>query len=423
MASDRSRGVLLGLYRAALAAVDGERCVASQLRAQPLPGPVWAVAIGKAASAMLAGAFAVLGERLEHALLVTQHGYVQTRDFPRTEILEAAHPVPDATSLAAGERLLGVLATAPANITWLFLISGGASSLVEVLPARVTLADMQRVNRWLLASGLPIEQMNAVRRRLSRIKGGRLRAYLGGRPARVLSISDVPGDDPAIIGSGLLHATASEFAAALEFAALPEPLPAWLHALIDQTDTTPEGVPVAPIDTAIVARLDQALDAVARGANDLGYRLVRAPERLRGDAVEAGRHIAATLIAGAPGIYLWGGETTVCLPERPGRGGRCQQLALAAAQALAGQSGMYLLAAGTDGSDGPSDSPDDSDVAGACVDGQTIERGTVEGFDADIALMQADAGRFLEAAGDLLDTGPTGTNVTDVVIGLKTVAN
>ncbi len=411
MASDRSREVLLGLYRAALAAVDGERCVASQLRAQPLDGPIWAVAIGKAASAMLAGAFAVLGEQLEHALLVTKHGHVQARPFPRTEILEAAHPVPDATSLAAGERLLDVLATAPANISWLFLISGGASSLVEVLPTAMTLADMQRANQWLLASGLPIEQMNAVRRRLSRIKGGRLRDYLGGRPARVLLISDVPGDDPAIIGSGLLHAAS----AAAD--ALPAQLPAWLNALCAQTDAMPAEVSAAHIDTAVVARLDQALDAVARGAAALGYRVVRAPERLHGDAVEAGRNIAATLIAGTPGVYLWGGETTVRLPEQPGRGGRCQQLALAAAQVLAEQPGICLLAAGTDGSDGP------SDVAGACVDGWTLARGALDGFNAASALQQADAGRFLEAAGDLLDTGPTGTNVTDVVIGLKTVEN
>ncbi|MBI5040347.1 MAG: DUF4147 domain-containing protein [Gammaproteobacteria bacterium] len=427
MASDRSREVLLGLYRAALAAVDGERCVASQLRAQPLNGPIWAVAIGKAASAMLTGAFAVLGEQLQHALLVTKHGHVQGRAFPRTEILEAAHPVPDATSLAAGERLLDVLAAAPANISWLFLISGGASSLVEVLPTAMTLADMQRVNQWLLASGLPIEQMNAVRRRLSRIKGGRLRAYLGDRPARVLLISDVPGDDPAIIGSGLLHA------ASADADALPEQLPAWLNDLCAQTDAMSADVPAAHIDTAVVARLDQALDVVARGAAALGYRVVRAPERLHGDAVEAGRHIAASLIAGTPGVYLWGGETTVRLPDQPGRGGRCQQLALAAAQVLAEQPSICLLAAGTDGSDGPSnmmgnvmgDVVDDmaGDVAGACVDGRTLARGTLDGLDAASALQQADAGRFLEAAGDLLDTGPTGTNVTDVVIGLKTVEN
>ncbi len=398
-------GVLLEIYQAALTAVNGARCVADQLAVRPLAGRIWAVALGKAASAMLAGAFESLGERLERALLITKHGHVQGREFPRTEALQASHPVPDDSSLAAGQRLLDFMAAAPADITWLFLISGGASSLVEVLPEGVSMTEVQRANQWLLASGLPIGQMNAIRRRLSRIKGGRLCAYLGIRPARVLLISDVPGDDPAVIGSGLLHASAP--------GSLPEPLPAWLLALVNQGDGALVDQPTAQIDTEIVARLDEALDAAATVATAHGYRVYYNHERLCGDAMVAGQRIAAALLAGAPGVYLWGGETTVCLPDYPGQGGRCQQLALAAAQVLAGQDGVYLLAAGTDGSDGP------GDVAGACVDGRTLERGSSEGLDAATALQRADAGHFLEAAGDLLDTGPTGTNVTDVVIGLK----
>lgn len=410
MSPDSSRGVLLRLYQAALAAVDGERCVAAHLEARPPSGQagrVWAIAIGKAATTMLAGAFAALDGQLERALLIAKHGHLHGREFPRSEILEAAHPLPDVSSLAAGRRLLEFMAAAPADVHWLFLISGGASSLVEVLPEGVTLADVQRVNAWLLASGLPIERMNALRRRLSCIKGGRLRGYLGARPARVLLISDVPGDDPAIIGSGLLHAAA-------DIDALPNPLPAWLSALIDRAVTTSADLPTAHFETEIVARIEQALDAAAGLAAAHGFHVFRQRERLHGDAVVAGQRIAATLMAGAPGVYLWGGETTVRLPDQPGQGGRCQQLALAAAQVLAGQHGIYLLAAGTDGNDGP------GDVAGVCVDGHTLERGSLDGLDADIALRQADAGRFLEAAGDLLDTGPTGTNVTDVVIGLKT---
>jgi hydroxypyruvate reductase len=398
--------VLLEIYQAALTAVDGARCVAAQLTIHPLAGRIWAIALGKAATAMLAGAFESLGERLERALLVTKHGHVLGREFPRSEVLLAAHPVPDNSSLAAGQRLLDFMAAAPTDIIWLFLISGGASSLVEVLPESVSLTDVQRANRWLLASGLPIEQMNAIRRRLSRIKGGRLCGYLGQRPARVLLISDVPGDDPAVIASGLLHVTVSD-------ESLPAQLPAWLRALVNRNDAVLADKPTAQIDTEIVARLNQALDAAASVAAAHGYCVYRSHERLRGDALLAGQQIAATLRAGAPGVYLWGGETTVRLPDHPGQGGRCQQLALAAAQVLAGQDGIFLLAAGTDGNDGP------GDVAGACVDGRTLERGGLEGFDASSALQCADAGRFLEAAGDLLDTGPTGTNVTDVVIGLK----
>jgi len=399
-------GVLLEIYQAALTAVDGARCVAAELTVRPLVGGIWAVALGKAASAMLAGAFESLGERLERALLITKHGHLQGREFPRSEVLLAAHPVPDDSSLAAGQRLLDFMAAAPADITWLFLISGGASSLVEVLPEGVSLTEVQRANQWLLASGLPIGQMNAIRRRLSLIKGGRLCGYLGQRPTRVLLISDVPGDDPAVIASGLLHVTVSN-------ESLPAQLPVWLRALVNRDDAVLADQPTAQIDTEIVARLEQALDAAASVAAAHGYRVYRSHERLHGDALLAGQQIAATLRAGAPGVYLWGGETTVRLPDHPGQGGRCQQLALAAAQVLAGQDSVYLLAAGTDGNDGP------GDVAGACVDGRTLERGSLAGLDAAVALQCADAGRFLEAAGDLLDTGPTGTNVTDVVIGLK----
>lgn len=383
-----------------------------QLRSRPLAGRVWAVAIGKAAAAMLAGARQALGANLEHALLITKTGHAAGPWPAHCEVIEAGHPLPDAGSLRAGQRLLELLATAPEAVQFLFLISGGASSLVEVLPEGMTLEDLQRLNSWLLASGWPIGQVNALRRRLSRIKGGRLLAHLHGRPVRALLISDVPDDDPAVIGSGLL------FPAAEGFQSTPDAVPDWLHPWLERVAMQDDQANEWPQPEAeIVARLDQALDAAAGHALVLGYPVYRAPAHLDGDAAEAGVRIATTLLTGAPGIYLWGGETTAQLPEQPGQGGRCQHLALAAAELLAGRGDIVLLAAGTDGSDGP------GDAAGACVDGQTLLRGESEGLDAQRALAQADAGRFLEAAGDLLDTGPTGTNVTDLVIGLKTVAN
>lgn len=373
-----------------------------------MPGRVWAVAIGKAAAAMLAGARQALGDSLERALLVTKAGHAAGPWPAGCEIIEAGHPVPDAASLRAGRRLREWLAAAPPDVRLLFLISGGASSLVEVLPEGMMLEDSQRVNAWLLASGWPIGRMNALRRRLSRIKGGRLLDHLSGRNLRALLISDVPSDDPAVIGSGLL------FPASEVEDVNSDELPYWLRPWLECAVVQDAWTGARPrVEAEIVARLDQALDAAASSANALGYAVHREALRLDGDAVEAGRRIAAILIAAAPGIYLWGGETTVRLPERPGQGGRCQQLALAAAEVLSGHEGIALLAAGTDGSDGP------GDAAGACIDGQTIARGSQEGLDASIALRLADAGRFLEAAGDLIDTGPTGTNVTDLVIGLK----
>ena len=395
---------LLDVYRAALATVDGRRCVAARLRARPLRGPVCAVAIGKAAASMLDGAFDALGDRLRRALLVTKRGHASPHPDPRVQIHEAGHPIPDAASLAAGERLLGFLSAAPADVEWLFLISGGASSLVEVLPERIDLSVLQRLNAWLLASGLPIEQMNRVRQGLSRIKGGRLRGYLNARPARALFISDVPNDDPGVIGSGLLHASPAE-------GALP-PLPAEFARCLEANEA-PALVATSPVETEIVANLARALSAADQAAARLGFAVYRHTEPLAGDATETGRRLGAAMLAGSPGIHLWGGETTMVLPDRPGQGGRCQQLALAAAQVLDGCSDIALLAAGTDGSDGP------GEAAGACVDGRTLRRGRAAGFDVQQALSNADSGRFLEAAGGLIETGPTGTNVTDLVVALK----
>lgn len=406
----RRRALSLRLYQAALEAVDGRRCVRQWLREHPLDGPVRAVAIGKAAAGMHAGAADALGGALQQSLLITRRGYAPAATAG-VEVIEAGHPLPDANSLRAGERLLAFLADGSGEARWLFLISGGASSLVEAPVAGVSLADLQHLNQWLLASGLPIAQMNALRRRLSRIKGGRLRGQLHGRVARCLLISDVPGDDPAVIGSGLLFPPAQE--PALELAACPD----WLQRLLTRAGVStppPAPGPDTGIVAEIVAGLDRALDAAADAARAAGLPVQRAAGRLDGDAEATGQALAEALLRGGPGVYLWGGETTVRLPARPGQGGRCQHLALAAARMLAGHD-ITLLAAGTDGSDGS------GEAAGACVDGGTLARGTLEGLDARTALAQADSGRFLAAAGDLLDTGPTGTNVTDLVIGIKGV--
>ncbi len=402
----RVRDALLIPYRAALVAVEGGSCVREALRARPVEGPIWAVAIGKAAGSMLSGAFSELGTALQRALLITKYGYGPTPIPPRTELIEAAHPLPDANSLLAGSRLLEFVRQAPADIRFLFLLSGGASSLVEVLPPGVTLDDLQRANTWLLGSGLPIENVNAVRRRLSCIKGGRLRAYLGNQPVRALLMSDVADDDPRTIGSGLLHGDGG-------MDALPASCPAWLTRWLDSAQPVATSAPLMVPDTEIVANLEQALAAAALAAEPFGQPILRHRRRLDGDAAAAGQMLADDLIQAEPGFHIWGGETTVRLPAAPGVGGRCQQLALAAAQTLAGHAHIHMLVAATDGSDGP------TSTAGALVDSGTLERGRREGLNAEAALANADAGTFLAAAGDLIDTGPTGSNVNDIVIALK----
>ena len=404
------RRQLLECFHAAIDAVQGEHVVAAALCEQILPEKLGVVALGKAAAAMWSGAEQVLDTRLQAGLILTRAGHGPHAVPPYCTVVEGEHPVPGAGSLRAGEVLLDWLDGLPPDLPLLFLISGGTSALVEVPAPGVSPADLVRANQWLLASGLDIGAMNAVRRRLSAIKGGRLAVWLAGRPVWQWLISDVAGDDPAVIGSGLL--------------APPRPpppeapldgLPDWLRTLCAPERPPPSASVFAHIDTRILANNAMALDAAARCAATRFPHLPvrRHAERLSGDAVVCGQRLAACLRDGPPGVYLWGGETTVVLPETPGRGGRCQSLALAAAEVLAGHEDLFLLAAGTDGADGPGED------AGALVDGGTLRRGVEEGLDAADCLARADAGRFLEASGDLISTGPTGTNVTDVVLACK----
>ena len=399
--------MLRSLLDAALAAVGGKALVADHLR-QHAQSFGCVVAIGKAASAMLEGALEL--EPDGRALLITKEGHVSHAllERPAVEVIESAHPLPDARSLLAGRRLLEFLCAAPADEPVLFLLSGGASSLVEVLPQGVTLADWRRVNAWLLGSGLDIHAVNALRKRLSCIKGGRLLEYLGGRSAVVLMISDVPGDDEASIGSGLLSPSIET--------RLPDDLPVGLSVLFDNAPPMPalDDVRWASVDARILASNGSALDGAVRAACCLGWPIYRAHEGLSGDAAKAGVRLARVLIDGAPGVYLWGGETTVTLPPNPGRGGRNQHLALSTALALNGQEGITLLAVGTDGTDGVTED------AGACVDGGTVAAMRAAGFDPEAALTHADSGSALAAVDALIRTGPTGTNVMDVVLAIKT---
>jgi glycerate 2-kinase len=400
---------ILKIFRSALAAVHGTACVERFLAVRRLQGEVYAVAVGKAAEAMLQGARSALGERLRSALLVTKRGHATAAamDMPGMTVIEAGHPIPDEDSLYAGRAMLDFIDATPSDALLLFLISGGTSSLVEVLPEEVSLADLQRVNQWLLAAGFDIHDMNVLRKRLSCIKGGRLAARLHGRRVVQVMISDVPGDNPADIGSGLLVPEEETPVAASS-------LPAWFQALLEHSPplmTDPSHF--LDIETHVIASLDHALGAAALETKKLGHKLQVHTERMSGDAALLGRRFAGALIDGPAGVHLWGGETAVALPPVPGRGGRNQHLALAAAEMLADYSNVWLLAAGTDGSDG---SQGDT---GALVDGGTVSRGAQQHMNAADCLRRADAGSFLETSGDLISTGPTGTNVMDIVIGMK----
>lgn len=401
----RHRQQLLSVYQAALQSVNGERAVEAYLRQHPVRGERAVVAIGKAAAAMAAGARSALGDHVHSGLVITKYGHSDPRlQGEAWQVLECGHPLPDENSLVAGGTLLEYLNSLPNELPLLFLLSGGASALVEALPEGVELDVLERANNWLLGSGLGIDEMNSVRKRLSRIKGGRLARHLHGRHCLQLLISDVPGDDPATIGSAPLYPSAEVH--------LPENLPDWLTHLLEDSETAPAADdPVfETIETHVIASNDHARHAAAEVAVAMGLKVTEHRGHFQGRAEHLAGEFVAELSASAPGLHLWGGESSVVLPPGPGRGGRNQHLALAAARLLSGRARCLLLAAGTDGSDGP------TEEAGALVDGMTVTRGEEEGMSAEKALLEADSGRFLEASGDLIETGPTGTNVMDLVI-------
>jgi hydroxypyruvate reductase len=382
--------------------------VRAYLQQHPVSAPVFLLSIGKAACAMAQGAHEVLGASIVDALVVTKQGHAESLPWP---VLEAGHPLPDDQSLVAGQRLIDFAAAIPPDAMVLVLLSGGASALVEALPEGMHLAQLRALNDWLLAAGLDIVAMNRIRKRLSRIKGGRLARLLAPRSVLCLAISDVPGDDPRAIGSGPLVADAS-LQAAPDTTGLP---PVVAEAVRNSPPApTADDACFHNVRFEIIARLDDAKRAAAEAARQLGYRVTLHPEFIEGDVLVAGARLAQVLLAAPAGeVQVWGGETTIKLPPHPGRGGRNQSLALAAALALHGQKNIWFLSAGTDGTDGPT--PD----AGALVDDGTIARGEAEGISAHQALAAADAGNFLEASGDLIQTGPTGTNVMDLMLGLR----
>jgi hydroxypyruvate reductase len=374
---DFRRDLLLELFRVALSAVDGRRRVRAALTGREGTGAVSAFAVGKAAASMMLGAADVLGTRLERGLVVAPDGAVPPALAARPGMiaLEAGHPRPDERSLAAGRALLAFAAATPPGSRVLLLVSGGASALFEVPAPGVGLADLVALFERSLREGFDIERLNHERIALSRVKGGRLAGLFAGAAVEALMISDVPRDDVAVLASGLLD--------------------------------TPG------LDRRLVGTVDEALDAVERAATLRGLKVVRGAGRLAGDAEAAARRICHELAVGEADLHVHGGETVVRLPVRPGRGGRCQHLALAAARQIAGHANLVLLAAGTDGQDGASED------AGAIVDGGTLGRAQDFGMDAAAALASADSGSLLEETGDLVHTGPTGTNVGDIVLALR----
>lgn len=401
---DRRR-LALDLFEHGLQAVAPEPAVRRALAGHPLAEAegIRVVAIGKAAVGMLSGAREALGARIAAALVLTPiapDSIVSSALGSSDRMIQGGHPVPDQGSLDAGEALIEFVADGDGPL--LVLISGGASACVEVPKPGVDLAVLQEVNRRLLQEEFDIGVVNAVRSAYSKIKDGGLLRWADPERTWMLAISDVPTDDPSIIGSGLLHPDPSRRANAESLSAvlgLPRPL------RMSGVDTClPKG------RGRLLLSGPDAVRAMAARAAAMALNVELLDDRVSGAAALAGIELAERVIA-ADRIILGCGECVVRLPSEPGRGGRCQQLALSAAQRMAGDEGV-LLAAGSDGTDGP-DGP-----AGALVDGGTWQRIADHGIDAASAMTGADSGTALEASGDLIDTGPTGTNVGDLFVGI-----
>jgi hydroxypyruvate reductase len=360
----------------------------------------------------------VLGDRITEGFVVVKDGYaLPTR---RIEIAEAGHPVPDARGTAAASRLLELAASAGAEDLVLVLISGGGSALTPAPAPPVTLDEKQTVTRLLLAAGATINELNAVRKHLSRLKGGQLARAAA--PARVvaLAVSDVIGDPLDVIASGPTAPDPTTFAQALEVLrargvrdraprAVVERLGA--GARVDVPETPKPGDPLFErVTTLVVGNNALVTDAARAEAERLGYASTLLTRHLEGEArVVAGDLVQRGRALSPPGCLIAGGETTVTVRGR-GRGGRCQEFALAAALALGDARDLAVLAAGTDGTDGP------TDAAGGVVDAGTVDRAKAAGLDPRAALDENDSHTLLATTGDLVVTGPTNTNLLDLYI-------
>ncbi|SDZ76641.1 glycerate kinase type-2 family protein [Rubrimonas cliftonensis] len=415
-----ARAFLARLFEAAVAAADPGKALAAHMPAPP-KGRTVVIGAGKGA-AQLAAAFETLWEKIPGAglltgVVVTRYGYAAP--CRHVEVLEAAHPVPDAAGLEASARLMAAVSGLTADDLVVALVCGGGSALLPAPPEGLTLADEQAVNAALLASGAPISAMNAVRKHVSRIKGGRLAA--AAHPARVLSlvVSDIPGDDPALVASGPTVADATGRQTALDVIArygmeLPAAVTDWI-AGPDCGAPTPDDPRLARAETRVIASARISLEAAAAAAQAEGVAAAILSDAVEGESREVARvHGAiAREIAlrgrpfAAPIVLLSGGETTVTLRGKGGRGGRCSEFALSLSGDIEGLAGVSALAADTDGIDGSEDN------AGAFADGTTRARLRDLGLDPARLLAANDAWGAFEAVGDLFVTGPTGTNVND----------
>jgi glycerate 2-kinase len=408
------QSLLTDLFQSAVRAADPAACVPRHLPPPP-KGRTLVIGAGKAAAAMARAVEDHWPGELS-GLVVTRYGHGVP--CKRIEVIEAAHPVPDEAGQIAAARMLAVVQELTSDDLVLALVSGGGSSLLALPFDGITLAEKQQMNRTLLKSGASISEMNCVRKHLSAIKGGRLAAAAW--PARLLTlvISDVPGDDPAVVASGPTVADPTTCADALAILqhyriAVPPPVDDLLRSGLSETPK-PGDVCFAHCETRVIATAQGSLAAAAEAARAAGVTPLILGDAIEGEASEVAKVMAGIALsckrygqpARPPCVLLSGGETTVTVKGQ-GRGGRNAEFLLALAVALDGTPGIHALAGDTDGIDGTEDN------AGAVLTADTLARAHAAGLDARAWLADNDGYGFFAALGDLVVTGPTRTNVND----------
>lgn len=397
------------IIEAAVSAVLPDRAVERALKDfHPGRGRVLLISVGKAAWHMASVAVRTLGQ-VDAGLVITKYGHTEG-PIPGVECLEAGHPVPDANSFLATERALALTENLTREDTVLFLLSGGGSALFE--KPLIGGDELKDITEQLLKAGASVTEINTIRKRLSAVKGGRFAGHCA--PARVCSIilSDIVGDRLDMIASGPASPDSSTCEQALLTASkyglrLSQQAEARLHV------ETPKVM--NNVENHITGSVRELCQTAAKAAGEAGYRPVLLTDAMTCEAREAGSLLGSILRTHAAGgeklAFIAGGETVVHVAGN-GKGGRNQELALAAAQEIAGLSNTALFSVGSDGTDGP------TDAAGGFVDGATVQTLQAKGLELSAVLQNNDAYTALKAAGGLIMTGPTGTNVNDVAVGL-----
>ncbi len=400
----------LRIFQAALKAADPTVAVLRHLKLDPKPyRNIFVIGAGKASAQMARAVERLLGARITGGLINVKDGH--GAKLRRIDFQECGHPVPDARGVAGARRIAQIASQAGPDDLIICLISGGASALLPFPIPPITLAAKQKITRTLLNSGATIHEINCVRKHISQIKGGQLARLAYPAALLTLILSDVIGDDLDVIGSGPTvpdRSTVADARAILEKYRIPNNLP------LEETPKPGDKI-FKKTRNIIVGSNALAVDAAALEARRLGFHTLVLSTFVQGEAREVARVHAAIAKeirafgrpVRSPACVISGGETTVTITGN-GLGGRSQEFALAAAIEIAGLRDTLILSAGTDGTDGP------TDATGAIADGTTLDRAEASGLDAAAFLRNNDSYHYFEATGDLIKTGPTGTNVADV---------